>query len=100
VGGAVRRNKIKRLIREAFRLTRWEIEARSGKVDVVVIPQQSADKLPLADLMQELPLLVEKAAEKAAAKGRAPRRRDDRRSDDRRSDDRRSDDRRAGGRRR
>jgi ribonuclease P protein component len=64
VGGSVRRSKIKRLIRESYRLTRWEIEARSGGVDVVVVPLQPAGKYPLAELMAELPLLVEKAAQR------------------------------------
>ncbi|MCB9880923.1 MAG: ribonuclease P protein component [Planctomycetes bacterium] len=69
VGGAVRRNKIKRMIREAFRLTRWEIEARAGGVDVVVIPNLAEGRYPLADLITELPLITERAFERAG-KGR------------------------------
>ncbi len=65
VGGAVRRNKIKRMIREAFRLTRWEIEARAGGVDVVVIPNLLDERYPLEDLLAELPNVTARASERA-----------------------------------
>ena len=77
MGGAVRRNKIKRLIREAYRLTRWEIESRSGGVDVVVIPNRTPERFPLADLMRELPLIVDQAAgrtKRGRRRQRGPRR--------------------------
>ncbi len=70
-GRAVRRNKIKRLFRESFRLTRWEIEARAGAVDLVLIPAHSEGRFPLAELVAELPVL----AAEAAARARRPKRR-------------------------
>jgi len=68
-GGAVRRNKIKRLLREAFRLER---ERLPTSVDVVLIPRRRPDDLPLALLRRELVRLVEKALHKQP---RQPRRR-------------------------
>ena len=45
-------------VREAFRLTRWEIEARVGMVDVVVIPNHAEGHYELRELMAELPVVV------------------------------------------
>jgi ribonuclease P protein component len=74
LGKAVRRNRIKRMVREAYRLTRWEIEARSGAVDIVVIPNLPQGKYPLAELMVELAPLVGRAAARIGkSKGRGPR---------------------------
>lgn len=64
-GNAVRRNRIKRMFREAYRKIRWEIEARAGAVDIVVIPRHTEGKYPLAELIDELPGLVELAATRA-----------------------------------
>lgn len=64
LGRAVRRNKIKRMVREAFRLTRWEIEARVGSVDVVVIPNLAEGRYELRELIAELPGVIERAAAK------------------------------------
>lgn len=69
-GGAVRRNKIKRLLREAFRLERHRLPA---DVDVVLIPRRRDEDFPLLALRDEVPRLVEKALRKA--KGAPPRRR-------------------------
>jgi ribonuclease P protein component len=57
-GGAVRRNKLKRLLREAFRLERQRLPAA---IDVVLIPRQRADDFPLGALRAELAALVVRA---------------------------------------
>jgi ribonuclease P protein component len=57
-GGAVRRNKLKRLLREAFRLERAQLPAG---VDLVLIPRQRPDDFPLAELRRELLQLVPRA---------------------------------------
>ena len=68
-GAAVRRNKIKRLLREAFRLER---AAFPGDLDIVLIPRPRAGKLSLHELRAELTLLLQRLS---AGKGqrRAPR---------------------------
>jgi ribonuclease P protein component len=58
VGGAVVRNRWKRVIREAFRLTRHELP--SG-VDLVVIPRRGAEP-ELAGLSESLPRLAARVA--------------------------------------
>lgn len=68
-GGAVRRNKLKRLLREAFRLERHRLPAG---VDIVLIPQQRDDRFPLAELRTELVGLVQRAL--AGGGGRNSRR--------------------------
>ena len=69
-GAAVRRNKIKRLLREAFRLERPQLPP---DLDLVLIPRQRDGKLVLAELRQELLALCQRIA---AGKGqrRQPRR--------------------------
>jgi ribonuclease P protein component len=57
-GGAVRRNKLKRLLREAFRLER---NGLPRGVDLVLIPKQRPDDFPLAALRDELVSLVRRA---------------------------------------
>lgn len=72
-GGAVRRNKLKRLLREAFRLERHRLPQ---DVDVVLIPKRRDDDLPLAALRAELPRLIERARGKQGRQQQArPRRR-------------------------
>ena len=60
VGGAVLRNRWKRTIREAFRLTRPRLPEG---VDLVVIPRQGA-KPQLSGLMESLPRLAARVASK------------------------------------
>jgi ribonuclease P protein component len=57
-GGAVRRNKLKRLLREAFRLERAQLPRG---LDLVVIPRRRDDDFPLAALRRELLQLVPRA---------------------------------------
>lgn len=57
-GGAVRRNKLKRLLREAFRLERQRLP---DDLDLVLIPRQRTDDFPLAELRSELVALVARA---------------------------------------
>jgi len=64
VGHAVRRNRVKRLIREAFRqCPGW----RLGGIDLVVIPRQLPARLDLAQVLAEFrrlaPALEKRAAE-------------------------------------
>lgn len=66
-GRAVRRNKIKRILREAFRLERPELP---GAFDVVLIPRTHAGRYPLDDIRRELAELLRQLDE---ARGRAPR---------------------------
>lgn len=65
-GGAVRRNKIKRVFREAFRLERPTLP---GHFDLILIPQPRP-RYELDDVRRELVKLVG-----AVRKGRPPRRR-------------------------
>jgi ribonuclease P protein component len=66
-GDAVRRNRLRRLYREAFRLTRHEMPTG---LDVVVIPRKP-EAPTLEDLKRSLPKQVRHAARKLAAEGRS-----------------------------
>jgi ribonuclease P protein component len=69
-GGAPRRNRLRRLYREAFRLTRQEMPVG---LDLVLIPRKPEEP-PLAELLRTLPQLVKQAArrlEKEKEGGRA-----------------------------
>ena len=68
-GRAIRRNKIKRILREAFRLSRpW----LPGQYDVILIPQKNSGKLRLRDVQSELLRLLTQVQ---AGKGRPRTRR-------------------------
>jgi ribonuclease P protein component len=62
VGGAVQRNRLRRLYREAFRLTRSELPVG---LDLILIPR-SAREPALADLQRCLPRLVGQVARQLA----------------------------------
>src|SRR5215471_14651013 len=65
VGPATRRNRLRRLYREAFRLTRHEMPAG---LDLVVIPRRPEDP-SLEHLKGALPRLVGQIARKLAREG-------------------------------
>ena len=67
-GGAVRRNKLKRLLREAFRLER---ENLPKGLDLVLIPRRRDDDFPLSALRAELPRLCARLQQ--GGDGRRPR---------------------------
>ncbi len=69
-GGAVRRNKLKRLLREAFRLER---EGLPAGLDLVLIPRQRPEDFPLAELRRELAQLVPRALQQKGGRDRRPR---------------------------
>jgi len=60
VGGAVQRNRLRRLYREAFRLTRHEMPTG---IDLILIPR-GPQPPSLQDLREALPRLVRQAARK------------------------------------
>lgn len=64
LGGAVKRNRVKRLYREAFRLLRNELP---GGVDFVVVPR-SLSGLTLAAAMQTVSTLARRLMEKLEKK--------------------------------
>lgn len=63
-GNAVRRNRIKRLCREAFRLTRAELPAG---LDYMIVPREAAEHT-LDALMSSLRALAPRAATGPASK--------------------------------
>lgn len=68
VGGAVQRNRWKRLVREAFRLTRTMLPAG---IDLVVSPRPAAVPPTLAELLETLPKLAARIAERLKRSGKS-----------------------------
>jgi len=68
IGGAVQRNRLRRLYREAFRLTRHEMPAG---FDLVLIPR-SGEEPALEELLRALPRLVKQVARKLGKEAGAP----------------------------
>lgn len=68
VGQATLRNRLRRLYREAFRLTRHEMPTG---IDLVLIPRRSEEPT-LEELKQSLPKLVRLVARKLAGDARRP----------------------------
>jgi ribonuclease P protein component len=68
VGSAVHRNRLRRLYREAFRLSRAELPVG---LDLVLIPRTSSEPA-LAELQQSLVKLVKQLARKLAPRSDAP----------------------------
>ena len=66
VGGAVQRNRLRRLYREAFRLTRHEMPTG---LDLVLIPRRP-EPPPLETLLKVLPRLVRQVARKCTPDAR------------------------------
>jgi ribonuclease P protein component len=65
VGGAVVRSSVKRLLREAFRLSQHDLP---GGLDLVLIPQrESADAARLADYQNSLIELTRRLSRRLAA---------------------------------
>src|SRR5437588_10124416 len=67
-GGAVERNRLRRLFREAYRLCRRQLPAG---MDLILIPRTKSAP-PLTDLLIALPKLVKQAARKLARDAEAP----------------------------
>ncbi len=65
-GGAVERNRLRRLYREAFRLTRHEMPVG---LDLVLIPRKPAEP-ELEELKKALPRLVNQVARRLEKEGR------------------------------
>lgn len=67
-GGAVQRNRMRRLYREAYRLTRQQLPMG---LDIVLIPRSKIAP-PLTDLLIALPKLVGQLARRLARDAEAP----------------------------
>jgi ribonuclease P protein component len=67
VGGAVVRNRLRRLYREAFRLTRHDLPTG---IDFILIPRRS-DDVTLDGLMKSLPKLARQVAKRVAREAKS-----------------------------
>ena len=63
VGNATKRNRLRRLYREAFRLIR---ETLPSGLDLVIIPRRRSEEPTLEDLKRSLRAMVKKVARKLA----------------------------------
>jgi ribonuclease P protein component len=68
IGGATQRNRLRRLYREAFRLTRHDMPEG---LDLVLIPR-TPEMPPLEELKRTLPKLVRQIASKLAREAQPP----------------------------
>ncbi len=58
IGGAVKRNRTRRRLRELFRLNRWRL---SGMADVVIVARTGCAEAPWAELNAEFVALARRA---------------------------------------
>ena len=65
----MRRNKLKRLLREAFRLEQRQLPQQA---DLVLIPRVRTDDFPLATLRTELVQQAQRALQKGDERRRRP----------------------------
>ena len=65
-GSAVRRNRVKRLIREAFRRVRYQLPAG---IDLIVVPRRGGDEPVVSDLQDSLRLLASRVHARLLQRG-------------------------------
>jgi len=68
-GKAARRNRARRLLKEAFRLRKDEMPAG---IDIIFLPGRDWDDPPLSDLEKAMARIAERLSERCAASREAP----------------------------